>query len=102
MGRAIEKNNAVTIAVSETAFQQAVIDLARLAQWRVFHVYDSPELHPLELLWRFMKYQWLPCSAYRSFPCLVQAVEDILIRFGTDYVITFQALSVEKNLCPYT
>jgi hypothetical protein len=26
-----------------------------------------------------------------SFHCLVQAVEDILIRFGKDYTINFQA-----------
>jgi hypothetical protein len=25
-----------------------------------------------------------------SFPCLVQAIEDILTRFGTDYTINFQ------------
>jgi hypothetical protein len=50
----------------------------------------SPELNLIEILWRFMKYHWLPFSAYMSFPCLVQAVEDILIRFGTDYIINFQ------------
>ena len=51
----------------------------------------SPELNLIEILWRFMKYHWLPFSAYMSFHCLVQAVEDILIRFGKDYIITFQA-----------
>src|SRR5215471_6396174 len=51
----------------------------------------SPELNLIELLWRFIKYHWLPFSAYMSFPCLVQAVEDILTRFGTDYTINFQA-----------
>lgn len=52
----------------------------------------SPELNLIEILWRFMKYHWLPFSAYMSFQCLVQAVEDILTRFGTDYTITFQAI----------
>jgi len=51
----------------------------------------SPELNLIEILWRFMKYQWLPFSAYMSFQCLLQAVEDILTRFGTDYTINFQA-----------
>jgi DDE superfamily endonuclease len=51
----------------------------------------SPELNLIEILWRFMKYHWLPFSAYMSFPCLIQAVEDTLTRFGTDYTITFQA-----------
>jgi len=26
-----------------------------------------------------------------AFPCVVQAIEDILTRFGTDYTINFQA-----------
>jgi DDE superfamily endonuclease len=50
----------------------------------------SPELNLIEILWRFMKYYWLPFSAYESFHCLVQAVEDILVRFGKDYTINFQ------------
>jgi hypothetical protein len=50
----------------------------------------SPELNLIEILWRFMKYYWLPFSAYMSFQCLLQSVEDILIRFGTDYTIDFE------------
>ena len=51
----------------------------------------APELNLTEILWRFMKYYWLPFSAYTSFHCLWKAVEDILTRFGTDYTINFQA-----------
>jgi transposase len=51
----------------------------------------APELNLIEILWRFIKYYWLPFSAYTSFQCLWKAVEDILTRFGTDYTITFQA-----------
>jgi transposase len=51
----------------------------------------APELNLIEILWRFIKYYWLPFSAYASFSCLCKAVEDILTRFGTDYTITFQA-----------
>jgi transposase len=50
----------------------------------------SPELNLIEILWRFIKYYWLPFSAYTSFQSLCKAVEDILTRFGTDYTITFQ------------
>ena len=50
----------------------------------------SPELNLIEILWRFMKYYWLPVSAYASFASLKAAVEDILTRFGTDYQIIFQ------------
>ena len=51
----------------------------------------SPELNLIEILWRFIKYYWLPFSAYTSFQSLCKAVEDILTHFGTDYTITFQA-----------
>jgi len=51
----------------------------------------SPELNLIEILWRFIKYYWLPFSAYTSFQSLCKAVEDILTRFGTDYTIAFQA-----------
>lgn len=50
----------------------------------------SPELNLIEILWRFMKYYWLPFSAYGSFQSLIAAVEDMLNRFGTDYRIAFQ------------
>ncbi|HEX2472401.1 MAG TPA: IS630 family transposase [Nitrososphaera sp.] len=50
----------------------------------------SPELNLIEILWRFMKYYWLPFSAYMSLQCLLQSIEDILQRFGTDYTIAFE------------
>lgn len=50
----------------------------------------SPELNLIEILWRFIKYYWLPFAAYASFSCLVTAVEEILNGFGTDYRIEFE------------
>ena len=47
----------------------------------------SPELNLIELLWRFIKYFWLPFSAYTSFGALVQAVEDILRKIGDEFTI---------------
>ncbi len=49
----------------------------------------SPELNIIEILWRFIKYQWLEIHAYESYSALVKAVEDILINFGTKYTINF-------------
>jgi transposase len=51
----------------------------------------APELNLIEILWRCMKYYWLPFSAYASFQRLVEAIEEILTRFGTEYTIRFQA-----------
>lgn len=52
----------------------------------------APELNLIEILWRFMKYYWLPFSAYASFQHLYEAIEQILTGFGTEYTITFQTL----------
>ena len=51
----------------------------------------SPELNLIEILWRFIKYYWLPFSAYGAFQQLCAAVEEILQQFGTKYTIAFQA-----------
>jgi transposase len=49
----------------------------------------APELNLIEILWRFITYHWLPLSAYLSFQCLVNAVEDVLKHVGTTYQINF-------------
>ncbi len=49
----------------------------------------SPQLNIIEIFWRFIKYQWLKIDAYESYSTLVEAVEDILINFGTKYTINF-------------
>jgi DDE superfamily endonuclease len=52
----------------------------------------APALTLIEILRRFMQYSWLPFAVYTSFHCLVEAVEAILTRFGTEYTIAFQAV----------
>jgi transposase len=52
----------------------------------------SPPLNLIEILWRFMKYTWLPFSAYTSFASLCQAVAQILKQFGTEYRIDFKTV----------
>lgn len=49
----------------------------------------SPELNLIEHLWRRMKYAWMPFSAYASRQALSQALEELLVGFGTKYHITF-------------
>lgn len=49
----------------------------------------SPELNPIEIVWRFMKYHWLPFSAYTGFKKLTDAVNHILENYGKKYLITF-------------
>ncbi|MEO1742602.1 MAG: IS630 family transposase, partial [Cyanobacteria bacterium J06629_9] len=49
----------------------------------------SPELNRIEILWRFIKYQWLDNTAYQSWDTLVTQVERILTGFGQEFVINF-------------
>lgn len=49
------------------AFRRRVVDwMARRVQLVYLSPY-SPELNPIEILWREIKYRWLPLTAYGSF-----------------------------------
>lgn len=51
----------------------------------------SPELNLIEILWRKIKYEWMPFSAYECYAKLKEALFDILKNIGKeeDYVINF-------------
>ena len=50
----------------------------------------SPELNDIEILWRFAKYEWMPFDAYQTKEKLVDNVEQIIQKIGTDYIINFK------------
>jgi transposase len=49
----------------------------------------SPELNLIEILWRRIKYTWLPFSAYECLNALREALATILSHVGSEYQITF-------------
>lgn len=49
----------------------------------------SPELNSIEILWRKIKYEWLPISAYKNYSTMKKAVLETLNSFGEKYLITF-------------
>jgi transposase len=49
----------------------------------------SPELNLIEILWRRIKYTWLPFSAYACLNALSATLETILSQVGSKYQITF-------------
>ena len=49
----------------------------------------APELNLIEILWRRIKYSWLPFSAYDCLDALIEALETILCDVGSEYQITF-------------
>lgn len=68
---------------------------AKLPAWeaRGLYVYllpaYSPELNLIEIVWRMMKYQWLPLWSYNSFDHLLRGVMEVLKEIGSKYQINF-------------
>jgi transposase len=50
----------------------------------------SPTLNRIEILWKFIKYQWLSIEAYSSFANLRSYLYAILNAIGTKYRISFE------------
>lgn len=57
----------------------------------VFNAPYSPELNIIEILWRKIKYEWMPFSAYDSYGNLKEELFNILRNIGNnnDYTIEF-------------
>ena len=69
----------------------------KIKAWRkqnlviIFNAPYAPELNLIEIVWRKIKYEWMPFSAYQSFAALKQNLFAILKGIGTDYHIDFAA-----------
>jgi transposase len=68
---------------------------ARLKEWEAGGLYVyllpaySPELNLIEILWRMIKYHWLPLEAYESFKALMRSLIQVLKGVGSKYQIDF-------------
>lgn len=49
----------------------------------------SPQLNPIEQLWKFMKYYWMELDAYTSAEKLKNYVEKVIVGYGNEYEINF-------------
>jgi transposase len=69
---------------------------AKVEQWKQDDLYVfflptySPHLNPIEILWRKIKYEWLPYEAIESQQALNDKLEEILRSFGENYTINFK------------
>ena len=67
----------------------------KLLEWEIKGIHiiwlptDSPQLNLIEILWRFMKYEWIELNAYESLDKLAAYIEKVLKRFGKEYIINF-------------
>ena len=71
------------------AFQGAIPQWEKQGLWIFYLPAYSPELNLIEILWRFMKYEWIEFWAYANFACLIQYVEGVIKGFGNKYKIHF-------------
>ena len=72
------------------AFQVRILDRFRQGVGLHWLPPYSPELNLIEILWRKIKYEWLPPRAYLSFDHLKSELQTILDQFGSKYKITFE------------
>jgi hypothetical protein len=69
--------------------------IAKMEEWKEKDVYIfflppySPELNLIEILWRRIKYQWIPFDAYICFQNLKERLSYVLNNFGEKYDIIF-------------
>ncbi len=50
----------------------------------------SPQLNPIEQLWKFMKYYWIEFDAYKSVQNMKNYVEKVIVGYGSEYEINFR------------
>jgi hypothetical protein len=69
--------------------------IAKMVEWKENDVYIfflppySPELNLIEILWKRIKYQWIPFDAYICFQNLKERLSYVLKNFGKKYDIIF-------------
>ena len=69
--------------------------IAKMVEWKENDVYIfflppySPELNLIEILWKRIKYEWIPFDAYICFQNLKERLSYVLKNFGKKYDIIF-------------
>lgn len=83
------------IVVDQASIHTSDLIQSSLDEWRERNIEIfvlpsySPQLNLIEILWRFMKYQWMEIDSYKNWRSLVDSVETMLREFGKQYVINF-------------
>lgn len=69
--------------------------MAKIEQWKeqdlwiYFLPTYSPELNIIEILWRFIKYKWLPFDAFRNFQNLKERLCEVVVKIGTKLTVNY-------------
>lgn len=92
----VEKMDKPTVIVLDNApVHRCDILYERINEWQEKDLYIfflpkySPHLNIIEILWRFIKYQWLKPKHFLSWGRLKKAINYILLNFGNEFFINF-------------
>lgn len=83
------------VIMDQASFHRSKNIHEKISEWRdkkleIFWLPSySPQMNLIEILWRFMKYEWIEIDAYSSWQNLVNYVEKVIRDFGEKYVINF-------------
>jgi len=74
---------------TSAAFESRIESWQEQGLYLLFLPPYCPELNLIEILWRKIKYEWLPVSAYQSFKDLSEALNEVLREVGFKYRLSF-------------
>jgi len=83
------------VVLDNASFHKSAAIAEKIPEWKnnnleLFYLPEySPQLNLIEILWRFMKYDWIEWSVYKGWPYLVTYVEKVISEYGSKYEINF-------------
>ena len=90
-----ELSRKTVVVLDNSSFHTCDAIEEKLPEWssknlELFYLPEySPQLNLIEILWRFMKYEWIQWWAYKGWSYLVKYIEMIIRGYGTEYEINF-------------
>jgi len=90
-----ELRGKTVVVMDNSTFHTSEAFEMKIAEWQskgleIFYLPKySPQLNLIEILWRFMKYEWIEWWAYKGWSYLVKYVEMVICGYGTEYEINF-------------
>ncbi len=91
LGEKLEKP--LVVMVDNASIHTADKVMEKLPAWEkkglyVYHLPTySPELNLIEIVWRMVKYKWLPLKAYSSFSSLWENLKDVFPQIGHKHIL---------------
>ena len=92
---AVQINKRTILVLDNAPIHKSKKFLANIDRWRELDIEIfflptySPELNKIEILWRFIKYKWIPLDAYLNFQNLKDRLNETINQIGSKYIINY-------------